>query len=244
MSLLPFSHMPTIVVSFMQRSGRGRSGESTPHLFRAGDVLAVALLISAVVAVVNPPVASADSSAASNPGKTDAPPAESSAPAVKGVGPSRQTSFVPGPPGAKEPPAADTSTTQAPAWQPSKDQEAQLKQRVEERWAAVIKRDFKTAYEYETPEFKKGHSAEQYAGQFGSAIEWRLATVKSIGYDRPDEADVVIAIDYSFNLPGGDQPARTTGNVHETWLFADGQWWRRDIEQPLGGGEQTEASPK
>jgi len=243
MSRLPFSHMLTAVVSFMQRSGRGLSGESTPHLFRAGGVLAVALLISAVVAVVNPPVASADSSAASNPGKTDAPPAESSAPAVKGVGPSRQTSFVPGPPGAKEPPA-DMSAMQAPAWQPSKDQEAQLKQRVEERWGAVIKRDFKTAYEYETPEFKKAHTAQQYAGQFGSAIDWHLATVKSIGYDRPDEADVVIAIDYSFDLPGGDQPARTTGDLHETWLFADGQWWRRGIEQPLGGGEQTEASPK
>jgi len=157
--------------------------------------------------------------------------------------PRRNPSFVPGPPGATTPPVVDGSDAQAPVWQPTKDQEEQLKQRVAARWAAVIKRQFATAYEYETPDYRKAHSAQQYAGKFGSGIDWHVATVKRIRYDRLDEADVVITIDYSFDLPGGDQPARTTGDVHERWVLDDGQWWRRDIQQPLGGGKQSEESP-
>jgi len=241
MSLLPFSNMWTADVAYMPRLDRAKSSKPTAGRLGAGHALAVTLLIIGVAAVAGPRPAAADPAAATNPGKTDGSAAETLAPAKRAYG---QTSHVPGPPGSPAPPIADESEEQAPVWQPTKAQEAQLKQRVAARWDAVIERDFAKAYEYATPDYRKAHSARQYAGKFGSAIDWHVATVKRIRYDRPNEADVVVTIGYSFDLPGGDQPARTTGDVHERWVLDDGQWWRRDIQQPLGGGKQSGESPK
>jgi hypothetical protein len=150
---------------------------------------------------------------------------------------SGQTSFVPGPPGAvdssQQAKPALPAGTKLPSAFDAKDRA--LKARVEERWVAVIKRDFAKAYEFEAPDYKKKNSARQYAGKFGNAIDWHKATVKTIKYARPNEAEVVVTLDYSFDLPGGE-PARTTGDVHDRWVFVDGQWWRRNLEEPLGGG--------
>jgi hypothetical protein len=150
---------------------------------------------------------------------------------------SGQTSFVPGPPGAvdssQQAKPALPAGTKLPAAFDAKDRA--LEARVEERWAAVIKRDFAKAYGFETPDYKKKNSARQYAGKFGDAVDWHKATVKTIRYDRPNEADVVVSLDYSFELPRGE-PARTTGDIHDRWVLVDGQWWRRNLEEPLGGG--------
>jgi hypothetical protein len=44
--------------------------------------------------------------------------------------------------------------------------------RVQERWDALIKRDFATAYTYTQPGYRATISADDYAKRFGSASKW------------------------------------------------------------------------
>jgi hypothetical protein len=120
--------------------------------------------------------------------------------------------------------------------------EQRLRERVQQRWDAVVKRDFEKAFEFETPEYRKGHTAEDYGRQFGTMVQWHMARVKDIGYHSPDEAEVVVALDFSFPLPAGED-AKTTIDAREKWVFLEGDWWRRHVKSPLGGAKQSEPSP-
>lgn len=146
---------------------------------------------------------------------------------------SKPTEFSSPPPGAPQTP--ELSGEQA-----AKDR--QLRDRVQQRWDAIIKGDFPKAYAYETPEYRKGHTAEEYRGQFGGMVRWRMATVKELRYDPPDEAEVVITLDYSFPLPAGDEWAKTTGDFKEQWVLLQDEWWRHTVRQPLRDGKQSEPS--
>ena len=127
----------------------------------------------------------------------------------------------------------------AETYQPSSEQlalEPALRERVKQRWDALLQRDFKAAYRFETPAYRREHTEKEFSSEFGSMVVWHVATVKELRYDRPQEAEVLIALDYSFPMPSGND-ARTTGFFRETWVFLDGEWWRRNDRQPLGGGK-------
>lgn len=119
----------------------------------------------------------------------------------------------------------------------------QLKDRAEKRWGALVKRDFTTAYSYETPEYRKETSAKRFGAHFGAQARWHMATVSEVRYDRSDEATVSIALDFSFDLPT-DETARTTSFIKEQWVRVDGTWWHRDDRQPLGGGNHSQPSQR
>jgi len=110
--------------------------------------------------------------------------------------------------------------------------ERRLRERAQERWNAIVERDFAKAYEYETPEYRRAHTAERYAAQFGRAVKWHMATVGSVRYDSPQDAEVTVAVETSFPL-GAGQSARTTVDVKDKWRLIDGEWWRVDVPRPL-----------
>ena len=110
-----------------------------------------------------------------------------------------------------------------------------LKARVEDRWKAIIDRDFDKAYGFETPEYRDSHTPDQYKSQFGPFADWHLATVKDISYDAPGVAKVGVVLDVSFNPPSGDPtPVRTETYLDEIWVNIDGQWWRRPVKLKYG----------
>jgi hypothetical protein len=114
---------------------------------------------------------------------------------------------------------------------------------VQARWDAVIKADFKKAYTFETPEFRKANKPEDYAFQVGrSQIRWHVASLKELRYDRPDEVEAVIILEYSFALPGGDQLVQTEGKISDRWVYVDDQWWRETAPTFLGGKTQSKPS--
>jgi hypothetical protein len=115
-------------------------------------------------------------------------------------------------------------------------QMCRLRDRVEQRWHALIKRDFAAAYAYETPAYREENSLERFAAQFGTRVSWHIATVKQLRYDRADEATAAIALNYSFDLPT-DEVAQTTSRIREQWVRVDNEWWHRDNRRPLGGGK-------
>ncbi len=122
--------------------------------------------------------------------------------------------------------------------------ERRLRERVNQRWQALIARDFAKAYEYETPEYRKTHTAKQYAGQFGGMVDWKVATVKEVRYDHDDEVEVVVTVGVSFPLNVGDSTAHATVDVREKWVASAGQWWHLDDPKPLGRAQAAEPSPR
>jgi hypothetical protein len=119
--------------------------------------------------------------------------------------------------------------------------EQALRERAQERWNAVVDRDFSRAYAFEAPDYRAAHTAKEYARKFGGAVEWHLATVKSVRYDSQDKAMVEVALEVSFPLGMGDE-ARTEVSLDDTWVFVEGQWWRLDTPQPLGFAPPTQPS--
>jgi len=122
-------------------------------------------------------------------------------------------------------------------------QEAELRQRVQARWNAVVNGNFREAYAFETPDYRKAHSEQSYRDEFGRQVRWHVATLRELRYDRADEVEAVITLDYSFALPGGDQMARTTSDVTEHWVYSDGHWWRRHDRSTLGDNPRFQPSP-
>jgi hypothetical protein len=59
-----------------------------------------------------------------------------------------------------------------------------------------------------------------------------MATVGSVRYDSPQDAEVTVAVETSFPL-GAGQNARTTVDVKDSWRLIDGEWWRVDVPRPL-----------
>ena len=159
--------------------------------------------------------------------------------AQQGVGTGGPQDMAPAP-GESSVPAEAKETGAEKLTEEQQAKDRQLRERVRKRWDTVIERDFKKAYEFEAPEFRKEHTAEEYAGMFGPMIRWNVATVKQVRYDRPDEAEVIIDLDYSFPL--GGEMIRTKGIVTEQWVFLDSTWWRRHVQPTLGGVEQPDPS--
>ena len=111
--------------------------------------------------------------------------------------------------------------------------------RVQARWDAVIARDFEKAYAFETPAYRSDHSAQDYAGQFGNLARWHVAKVRELRYNQPEAVEVVVNLDYSFNLPGVSRPVRTQLDILETWVHTDQEWWRRTDITPLMQGSES-----
>ena len=101
----------------------------------------------------------------------------------------------------------------------------QIGERAEARWGALANGDFKSAYEFETPAYRGVNSYERFVGQFGSAVKWHGAKVKSIKLgDAEDTAQVNIAVEYTSLISAGDT-YQDTRPVYEDWILVDGEWW-------------------
>jgi len=99
------------------------------------------------------------------------------------------------------------------------------------------------AYAFETAEYRKAHTEQEYRDEFGRRVRWHMATLKDLRYDRADEVETVITLDYSFALPGGGEMVRTSSEITERWVYTDDHWWRRHARYTLGGGARPQPSP-
>ena len=123
-------------------------------------------------------------------------------------------------------------------------EEAELRARIQARWDAAIKGDFAKAYSFEAPAYREAVSFDDYAFRMGhKQVRWHMATLKELRYDRADAAEAVISLEYSFALPGGDQIARTRGDISERWIRIGDEWWRQEDPRTLGKTLPTKPSP-
>lgn len=94
------------------------------------------------------------------------------------------------------------------------------------RWEALIERDWKKAYEFETPAFRKNYSFNKFRSRFGSAVVWKEIKLKKVTItgDKKEIAQVKLVLDYLFLEPGGGEMLLPSP-IDERWLLEAGQWW-------------------
>lgn len=125
------------------------------------------------------------------------------------------------------------ATDTVPTSPTSSDREQVVRQRTQERWNALIRKDWTAAYSFEAPVFRAARSLEQYQGEFGKDIVWKAATVDRILFEGDEVATVYVNLQYQMaRLIAGEAPTLET-LVAEKWIRADDAWWHVPSRQSL-----------
>lgn len=131
--------------------------------------------------------------------------------------------------------AASPSELEEEYREPTADElqrEPLLRERVKARWAALIDGDFNGAYEFTTPSYRAEHDAAQHADSYGDLVQWHLASVQEVRYDRKNEAEVIVSLTISVPL-NESGTVKTTVPVPEKWSYIDDQWYfTNEVPQP------------
>jgi len=112
-----------------------------------------------------------------------------------------------------------------PATPVSTDREQVLRQRVRERWEALIRRDLAAAYLFEAPVFRAAYSLEQYQRKFGKGLIWEGAVVDQVLLEGDEAATVYVNVQYQQAEMIAGEARSFSSLVTEKWIRADDQWW-------------------
>lgn len=96
-------------------------------------------------------------------------------------------------------------------------------ERVEARWAALIKGDFEKAWDYTQPGFKAIVKQADYRKRFGAAGQWKGVQVHQVTCEA-ERCTARIRLTSVMLLPQF-KGMEVNGYIDETWVREDGQWW-------------------
>ena len=102
-----------------------------------------------------------------------------------------------------------------------------LQDRAEERWEALLSKDWEKAYGYELPEYRETHDLSKYKRRYGSSIQWKNVDIKSVAIqENQKNADVSGELTYQFVAPGvGGGVVQSVSPFKERWLKKESEWW-------------------
>lgn len=96
--------------------------------------------------------------------------------------------------------------------------------RANARWAAMLKGDTATAYEYLAPGMRALITKEAYAARFGGAVRWVGAEATRARCPEATKCLATVRIDTKAFLSRMKNVTVPT-YYEETWVLQDGQWW-------------------
>jgi hypothetical protein len=102
--------------------------------------------------------------------------------------------------------------------------EAQITQRANARWQALVTKDVPTAYALSTPSFRSQVDLEAYRDRIGSAVVWEAAEAVAVTCSQPALCKAQIRIDVK-PLVGRGAANKFSTYIDETWVLENGQWW-------------------
>lgn len=102
--------------------------------------------------------------------------------------------------------------------------EQTVTERANARWAALIKGDYKQAYQYMTPGYRAVRTAEDFRMRVGNAVHWQSAKVESVRCADATNCIARIRIDAKPMVAShfGDT---ITVYADEPWIQQDRRWW-------------------
>ena len=91
-------------------------------------------------------------------------------------------------------------------------------EKAQQRWDALVKGDFATAYRYISPAGRKTVTQAAYASQLKAGF-WTGAKVQDVRCPTAEACEVDVTVEYqALGL-------RTKTPVREQWVKADSDWW-------------------
>lgn len=105
-------------------------------------------------------------------------------------------------------------------------EEANVIDRVEQRWDALIGFDIPKVYEFATPSYRTTFNADHLYSSYANNIRRTRAEVQRIVFDQldPPVARVTTHLYFEYSLDG--QPAFESFNpVNEAWIKYGDEWW-------------------
>ena len=98
-----------------------------------------------------------------------------------------------------------------------------VRERAEQRWAALVGGDFDKAWTYTQPGYRAVVKQRDYYKQFGSGGQWKSAQVNDATC-QAERCTVKIHLTTKVLVPPftGQQ---LIGDFDEVWIREDGQWW-------------------
>jgi hypothetical protein len=100
-----------------------------------------------------------------------------------------------------------------------------VNRRVQERWQALIKGDFVTAYGYTQPGYRAVVTEKNYAKTFGNGGSWKSAEIFKTEC-QPERCTVRLRLTSKNLVPRfAHAIPELTGFIDETWIKDQGQWW-------------------
>ncbi|WP_299880733.1 hypothetical protein [uncultured Cocleimonas sp.] len=94
-------------------------------------------------------------------------------------------------------------------------------QRALERWNALINKDWEKAYSYQSPNYRKAYSKEDFRNSFGQAVKWEKIKLLSTTNASESIADVNLELTVFFY----DGDMKIPNSFTERWQKIDGIWW-------------------
>ena len=101
-----------------------------------------------------------------------------------------------------------------------------VRQRVSERWTALIEGRLETAYTYETPEYREIYSYPEYRSTIHGVGSWRKTEVKDIVCE-DDKCVASVIIYATIKLGMGFEVVESDARAKENWIqhSTSGQWY-------------------
>ena len=101
-----------------------------------------------------------------------------------------------------------------------------VKQRVAERWTALIEGRLETAYEFETPEYRELYPFSDFRKKVRGVGSWQKVDVESIRCET-DKCVATIRVYVRIQIGLGFEAIEKNGQATEKWIHhtATGQWY-------------------
>jgi hypothetical protein len=102
-------------------------------------------------------------------------------------------------------------------------------ERAAKRWEAAIAGDWKKAYRYLTPGYRKVVDIEAYeANALARNVQWRSAEVREVRCEQDVPGRCVAFVSVRYEVIGGVRGVPNLSSNHilrENWLLEDGNWY-------------------
>lgn len=101
-----------------------------------------------------------------------------------------------------------------------------VRQRVNERWAALIEGRLETAYAYETPEYRELYSFPDFRDTIHGVGSWRKTEVEDVVCE-DDKCVASVVIYATIKLGMGFEAVESDARAKENWIHhsTSGQWY-------------------
>ena len=107
-----------------------------------------------------------------------------------------------------------------------RNQEEIVRQRVNERWAALIEGRLETAYDFETPEYRELYSFADFRKKIHGVGSWQKIEIEDVGCES-NKCVASIVIYVKLHLGMGFGVVESDARAKENWMqhSTEGQWY-------------------